>query len=62
MGGLNSNWRIKMKNNKIEELIDTMRKFTDELTNCQRLSLRNEELDRELKKTEKLIDELNKKK
>tara|TARA_R100001244_G_scaffold27553_1_gene27149 strand:+ start:384 stop:545 length:162 start_codon:yes stop_codon:yes gene_type:complete len=51
-----------MKNNKIEELIDTMRKFTDELTNCQRLSLRNEELDRELKKTEKLIEELNKKK
>ena len=62
MGGLNSNWRIKMKNNKIDELIDTMRKFTDELVNYQRISLKNEELDRELKKTEKLIDELNKKK
>ena len=49
-----------MKNNKIDELIDTMRKFTDELVNYQRISLKNEELDRELKKTEKLIEELNK--
>ena len=51
-----------MKINKIDELIDTMRKFTDELVNYQRISLKNEELDRELKKTEKLIEELNKKK